>query len=115
MLCHPDRSRGTCAPTDPSWECFSPRGISLGAKRLFRGREQYAKGYTFSLHEPEEGGLGGIHNQGSNAKPRVVAHEVKALEHSVFGPCTPRRTWGSRPEPLTVVAKPGTFGGCFGG
>jgi hypothetical protein len=24
---------------------------------------------------------------------------VKAFEESVFGPCTLRRTWGTRPEP----------------
>ena len=28
---------------------------------------------------------------------------MKALEESVFGPCTLRRTWGTRPEPTTVV------------
>jgi hypothetical protein len=38
----------------------------------------------------------GIHDQGSKVKPRVVAHEVKALQESVFGPCT------------DSVAKPGT-------
>ena len=33
----------------------------------------------------------------------VLRHGVKALEESVFGPCTLRRTWGTRPEPTTVV------------
>jgi hypothetical protein len=37
-------------------------------------------------------------------RPRsgILAREVKALEESVFGPCTLGRTWGTRPEPLTV-------------
>jgi hypothetical protein len=29
--------------------------------------------------------------------------EVKALDESVFGPCTPWRTWGTRPEPKAVA------------
>jgi hypothetical protein len=43
---------------------------------------------------------------------RVLAHGVKALEESVFGPCTPHgkpgqvgRTWGTRPEPMTAVGR----------
>src|SRR5271170_7837687 len=36
-------------------------------------------------------------------RSRILAHGVKALEEFVFGPCTLRRTWGTRPEPLTVV------------
>jgi hypothetical protein len=28
---------------------------------------------------------------------------VKAFEKSIFGPCTLRRTWGTRPEVLTFV------------
>jgi hypothetical protein len=38
-------------------------------------------------------------------RARVLAHGVKALEESVFGPCTLGRTWGTRPEPLTVVGR----------
>ena len=30
-------------------------------------------------------------------RARVLAHEVKAFEESVFGPCTLGRTWGTRP------------------
>jgi hypothetical protein len=37
------------------------------------------------------------------AKARIDARGVKAFEKSVFGPCTLRRTWGTRPEPTTVV------------
>jgi hypothetical protein len=32
-------------------------------------------------------------------RARMVAHGVKAFEKFVFGPCTLRRTWGTRPEP----------------
>jgi hypothetical protein len=32
----------------------------------------------------------------------VVAPVVKHLKDFVFGPCTLGRTWGTRPEPLTV-------------
>ncbi len=44
-------------------------------------------------------------------RARVLAHRVKALEKSVFGPCTLGRTWGTRPEPMTVVGRsnPGEF------
>ncbi len=38
-------------------------------------------------------------------RARIVAHGVKAFEKSVFGPCTLGRTWGTRPEPLTVVRR----------
>jgi hypothetical protein len=36
-------------------------------------------------------------------KARALAHEVKAFEKPIFGPCTLRRTWGTRPESKTVV------------
>src|SRR2546423_7364201 len=43
---------------------------------------------------------------------RIVAHGMKTLEESVFGPCTPHgtpgqveRTWGTRPEARTLVAR----------
>src|SRR5882757_99687 len=36
-------------------------------------------------------------------RSRVLAREPKAFEKSVFGPCTLGRTWGTRPEPRTVL------------
>jgi hypothetical protein len=38
---------------------------------------------------------------GKSLRPRarILVHGVKAFEKSVFGPCTLRRTWGTRPEP----------------
>jgi hypothetical protein len=30
---------------------------------------------------------------------------VKAFEKSIFGPCTLRRTWGTRPESKTVARR----------
>jgi hypothetical protein len=38
-------------------------------------------------------------------RAKVLAHGVRALEESVFGPCTLGRTWGTRPEPTTVVGR----------
>ena len=33
----------------------------------------------------------------------ISTNRVKAFERSVFGPCTLRRTWGTRPEPTAFV------------
>src|SRR5271155_105571 len=38
-------------------------------------------------------------------RSRILADGMKALEESVFGPCTLRRTWGTRPEPMTAVGR----------
>jgi hypothetical protein len=39
------------------------------------------------------------------AKIKSLARAVKAFEESVFGPCTLGRTWGTRPEPKTLVGR----------
>ena len=36
-------------------------------------------------------------------KSKILVYGVKAFEKSVFGPCTLVRTWGTRPEPKTLV------------
>jgi hypothetical protein len=39
----------------------------------------------------------------------VFAHLARSIGRAApifFGPCTPRRTWGARPEPLGVVGPP---------
>ena len=41
-FCHPERSRGICSSTDPSWKC-----LRLGPKRFFRGRQRHAERYPF--------------------------------------------------------------------
>jgi hypothetical protein len=42
------------------------------------------------------------------AKARIDARGVKAFEKSVFGPCTLGRTWGTRPEPMSLVRRSNT-------
>src|SRR5882724_9701907 len=36
-------------------------------------------------------------------RTKVFDRRVKAFEESVFGPCTLARTWGTRPDPQTVI------------
>src|SRR6202043_1098085 len=74
---------------------------------LFPGRVPHVRP---SVHGPKKTGRSPSQRFSYEAKrlrprARVVAHGVKALEESVFGPCTLGRTCFPRPEPTTVVER----------
>jgi hypothetical protein len=63
-----------------------------------------------SVHGPKKIGRSPFqryYNAGKKTRrrARILKHAVKAFEESVFSPCTLGRTWGTRPEPKTVVAR----------
>jgi hypothetical protein len=81
----------------------------VGAKNeaLFLGRVPHVRP---SVHGPKKTGRSPSQRfcyvvKRLPPRARVLARGVKALEESVFGPCTLGRTWGTRPEPMTVVGK----------